>query len=365
MKKILAVLLMVSMVMLFGCGGGGSTPSTGTTGTTGTDGTGGTVAAKPFTLSVIAGDATNTSATDLYTNIDGYADGYGSVVQFNKPGDGVIIGNTMFISDTVNDVIRAMDLTTKVVQTYAGAKSSSTGGLIDGPRLDARFNAPVGLATDGTDLYVADNSNHAIRKITLATGLVSTVAAGGGYADGPVATAKFASVDRIICVGTALYVTDISVSLGAMTIRKIDLVSKNVTTFRTYGAAQNNSFSVTGFATDGTNLYLAQNEKISKINLVTDVETPIAGHYNYITSGGDGIGSSANFYGISSLALNGNTLYVADYGRVREINLTTTAVTTRYNFDSSKSTRRHLIMDATAGNLYITHLNVLGQLQDL
>src|SRR5262249_56896176 len=52
-------------------------------------------------------------------------------------------------------------------------------GLFDGPKEQARFNHPQGLAASRDALYVADTENHAIRRIDLATGGVTTLAGTG------------------------------------------------------------------------------------------------------------------------------------------------------------------------------------------
>ena len=49
-----------------------------------------------------------------------------------------------------------------VVTTLAGAESS---GSANGTGTSASFNGPFGITTDGTNLYVADYTNHLIRKI--------------------------------------------------------------------------------------------------------------------------------------------------------------------------------------------------------
>ena len=55
----------------------------------------------------------------------------------------------------------ALDIT-GAVTTVAGTGSS---GSANGTGTSASFNNPIGITTDGTNLYVADPSNHLIRKI--------------------------------------------------------------------------------------------------------------------------------------------------------------------------------------------------------
>ena len=104
------------------------------------------------------------------------------------------------------------------VSVYAGSRDTS--GYVDGNALDARFNSPVdlALAPDGT-IYVADQQNHVVRKIS-PSGVVSTIAGVPGVsgdADGPAATAQFGTITSIclrpngdIAVGDFLMIRMIS-----------------------------------------------------------------------------------------------------------------------------------------------------------
>jgi len=77
-----------------------------------------------------------------------------------------------------------------VVTTLAGTGSS---GSANGTGTSASFNNPYGITTDGTNLYVADQSNHLIRKIVISTGAVTTLAGTGssGSANGTGTSASF------------------------------------------------------------------------------------------------------------------------------------------------------------------------------
>lgn len=78
--------------------------------------------------------------------------------------------NVVFVADTYNNKIKAIDLRTRQIRTIAG---TTPPGNEDSP---ARFDEPAGLSFAGGKLYVADTNNHAIRMIDVAgNGQVSTL----------------------------------------------------------------------------------------------------------------------------------------------------------------------------------------------
>ena len=138
----------------------------------------------------------------------GFADGADSVAQFNYPtGVAVDASGNVFVADANNHRIRKVT-PAGVVSTLAG---SGDQGFADNTGLLAKFNYPTALAVDVLgNVYVADNNNHRIRKITMA-GVVSTVAGTGvaGFADGNDAVAQFNFPDGIaINPSGALYIGD-------------------------------------------------------------------------------------------------------------------------------------------------------------
>ena len=57
--------------------------------------------------------------------------------------------------------------------------AGSSNGFAEGTGTSAKFKNPLGVISDGTNLYVADRYNHRIRKIVISTGAVTTIAGSG------------------------------------------------------------------------------------------------------------------------------------------------------------------------------------------
>jgi sugar lactone lactonase YvrE len=124
--------------------------------------------------------------TTIAGSTTGRTDGTGTDAKFNKPV-GISIGpdGSMFIGDANNATIRKIT-PEGVVSTYAG----SYWGFQDGA--NGLFKNPLGLDVDSLgNVYVADNSNHKIRKIST-DGIVSTIAGSDkGFKDGSAMEAQF------------------------------------------------------------------------------------------------------------------------------------------------------------------------------
>lgn len=93
----------------------------------------------------------------------GSADGTGSAASFNGPGGITLIGSNLYVADAANNVIRKIVIASGVVTTVAG--TAGTPGSTDGIGAAAGFNVPIGITTDGTNLYVGDAHNKTIRII--------------------------------------------------------------------------------------------------------------------------------------------------------------------------------------------------------
>jgi DNA-binding beta-propeller fold protein YncE len=85
------------------------------------------------------------------------------------------------VSDSGHHRVLVADLDDPLHARIVRTIGSGERGLADGTST-ARFDAPQGLALDGETLYVADTENHAIRKVLLGDGTVSTIAGTGSQA---------------------------------------------------------------------------------------------------------------------------------------------------------------------------------------
>ena len=71
-----------------------------------------------------------------------------------------IDGTNLYVTDSWNETIRKVVISTGIVTTLAG--SAGLSGSTDGTGSAARFNYPYGITTDGANLYVVDSN---IRRI--------------------------------------------------------------------------------------------------------------------------------------------------------------------------------------------------------
>ena len=109
----------------------------------------------------------------------------------------------LYVADQISNTIRAVAISTQTVTTLAGTAGVS--GFTNGTGSAASFFTPTGIATDGTTVYVTDPATNLIRAITISSAVVQTFAGnigGRGYLDAAIGTnAKF---DNSHGVGTDL-----------------------------------------------------------------------------------------------------------------------------------------------------------------
>ena len=239
----------------------------------------------------------------------GSSDGTGTSASFNEPYAITTDSKNLYVADYGSHTIRKIVISTGAVTTLAGTVGTS--GTTDGTGTSASLNKPYDITTDGTNLYVADYLNHTIRKIVISTGAVTTLAGTAGTSgttNGTGTSAKFNSPLGITTDGTNLYVVEYNSNL----VRKIVISTAVVTTIADIGTSSASYNVPLGITTDGTNLYVAQmgSHKIHKIVISTGVVTTIAG--SGLNGSTDGTGTSASFFRPTGITTDGISLYVAD-----------------------------------------------------
>jgi hypothetical protein len=153
---------------------------------------------------VIATGEVTTLAGGL--GLPGSADGRGSAAKFDVPAGITTDGTNLFVCDTYNSTIRKVVIATGEVTTLVGTAGVS--GSTDGVGSAARFDQPVAISTDGTNLFVTDYGSNTIRKVVIASRVVTTLAgAVGSYGsiDGTGTTARFARPRGITNDGSSLF----------------------------------------------------------------------------------------------------------------------------------------------------------------
>lgn len=91
------------------------------------------------------------------------------------PGRIIIANDRLYVSDSGHNRILVLSLRGDVLRQYGG----EVAGFIDGNGTNAAFHNPQGMTLAGGFLYVADERNHAIRRIHIVTGDVVTIAGTG------------------------------------------------------------------------------------------------------------------------------------------------------------------------------------------
>jgi hypothetical protein len=216
--------------------------------------------------------------------------GLATAAKLKFPEDVTVASNgDLYIADTGNHVIRKVAAGSGVIVTVAGNGSPGFSGD-GGAATAARLNSPRGLqvAANG-DLYIGDRSNNRIRKVTAATGTITTAAGTGpGYSGdgGPATAAKLRVPQGLHLASTGdLYVAD----AGNHVVRKISAAGI-ITTFAGTGtsgytgdgglatAARLNAPEAVHLAPTG-DAYVADtgNHVIRKVQAGSQVITTIAG----------------------------------------------------------------------------------------
>ena len=277
----------------------------------------------------------------VFSGDGGPATAAGVTSPFDLAVDGA--GN-IYLTDHMNYRVRKVWASSGSITTVAGTGVQGSSGD-GGPATAAQLYTPTGIGLDSSgNLYIADYSACVVRKVTTATGLISTVAGTGTCAyngDGRVGTATWLNNPYDVTVDAAgnLYVAEFTGSR----VRKVAASTSIVTTFAGTGglgyggdggaATSATLYNPTCLAADGSYLYIADtnNYRVRKVQLASGIIVTAAGTGIQGFSGDGGPATAARLNLPFGLAVDAaGSLYIADQfnQRVRKVSAGQNTITT-------------------------------------
>lgn len=120
----------------------------------------------------------------------------------NPSGVAVDSSGGMYIADFGNHIIRFVNATSGIVSNFAGTGTAAYTGD-NGAATSASLNAPYNVQMFFGAVFISDSGNNVIRKVVIATGIITTIAGNGTAAlsgDGGAATSATLNSPRGIAV---------------------------------------------------------------------------------------------------------------------------------------------------------------------
>lgn len=240
----------------------------------------------------------------------------------------------LFIADSDNNRIRKVDTATGTMSTIAGGNDRTPDLGDGGLATSASLLNPIALAFDSSgNLFIADHDNARVRRIDVASGIITTAAGGANsFADGGPGTATTIYPAALaIDSQNRLYIADTSVGR----IRVLDPLTQVITSIAGTFNANSDADGVlaavapiepVGLAFDAFgNLYFSDWPWIvRKIDAATGILSTVAGNGYYGYSGDGGPGTMATLYTPQQIAVDkSGVLWVPDQGgsTVRKVDI--------------------------------------------
>lgn len=291
----------------------------------------------PGDISTVAG-----TGTSGYTGDGGDA----TLATLSDPmGVAVDSADNLYIVDLSNHCIRRVDDETGVITTVAGTGAQGYNG--DGiAATAAQLNYPFGMAFDAAgNLYIADSTNHRVRRVDIASGIISTIAGTGvaGFSGdgGPATAAQLRDpVDLAFDPEGNLHIAE----LRNQRVRRIDAVSGVITTIAGTGTQGYNGdgiaatsadlFYPSGIAFDRKgHLFIGDtgNDRVRRVDAVTGLISTYAGTGTRGFDGDGGAATAARIAYVAGVGLDGaGNLFIADQDnhRVRRVDTDSGVIST-------------------------------------
>jgi hypothetical protein len=240
------------------------------------------------------------------TSTPSYVDSPG-VVAFNNPDGLITDGTNLYIADRLNHMIRKIVLSSGYTTTIAGNGSA---GIVDGTGTSASLDNPRYLATDGIDIYIADSTNDAIRKVNISTNQVTTLIKNNPNFDDP---------KGMIIKNNSIYFLENASS----SLKQYDMTNGNLTTYLT-GLSTPGGITIVG-----NTLYIVETAGHRIISTTIGVWTTTilagTGISGYVNSP-----STVQFNSPERITTDGTNLYISEVGNntIRKLILSTNSVST-------------------------------------
>lgn len=237
------------------------------------------------------------------------------------------IGN-IYVADTGNHQILKLAAGTGAVSRVAGTRTAGFSGD-DGLATAAALSGPTAVAVGAGNLYIADTANRRVRKVTLATGIITTVAGNGtrdSTGDGGPATSATLKVCQGVAVDGAgnLYIAD----FFGVGIRKVDAETGIITTLASSIPAPS------GVAVDSAgNLFAVANgtHRVWKVAAESGAASVVAGNGTAGSVGDNGQATAANLNQPFAVAVDSfGNLYISELvaNRIRKVDAETGIIST-------------------------------------
>ncbi|EFL31779.1 NHL repeat-containing protein [Streptomyces viridochromogenes DSM 40736] len=159
--------------------------------------------------------------------------------QLNSPiGVAVDAGGNLFITDFNNQRVRRVDAATRQITTVAGTGTAGFNGD-NQSAVNAQLYGPVGVAADaGGNLFIGDYANHRVRRVDAATRQITTVAgtgiAGFNGDNQPAVNAQLNAPHTVaVDSGGNVFIADTS----NHRVRRVDAATRQITTVAGIGTA--------------------------------------------------------------------------------------------------------------------------------
>ena len=172
-----------------------------------------------------------------YGGVAGFIDGDATSAAFNNPQGMVLVDQYLYVADEGNHAIRRIDVRNNDVITVVGTGRQGSSVVIDGSHpLQTDLNSPCDVAFKRGMLYIAMAGFHQIWRFSLMTNRLDIFSGSGeeNMVNGPPGEAAFAQPTGLTILGDTLYTAD----AGSSAIRSIDLASGFVSTLAGAGMCE-------------------------------------------------------------------------------------------------------------------------------